>query len=404
MSAALNTSPHPARASGSGSGNNNNSNSNTMLEAHIHHPLRVTLHRIPIPTPRASEVLIKVHVSGSNPKDWKRPVWNAEYNGTNQGDDIAGVVAAVGSAVTQFRPGDRVAALHHLQTPGGSYAEYAIAPEHTTFHIPASTTFEEAATIPLAAMTAALGLFVQLGLPEPWVANAHPDNLPKGGIVIYGAASAVGAFAVQLARRAGIHPIIAVAGNGIPFVQSLLKTDTNISAFANNESGGDVIVDYRKGNDSVVNEIRAAVPKGQKLQYAFDAVSDGAKSSYANICKAFSSQEEQGSDHGAGDGSPRLTMVLPAAHDDPDIPRTVQKSLTMVSSVFGPDKDFGYAWFRLLELGLKDGWFRPHPYQVVPGGLDGIEEGLKDLKDGKASATKYVFRIAETKELSERTG
>ncbi|KAL2427142.1 Trans-enoyl reductase fsr4 [Exophiala dermatitidis] len=401
MSAAQKHSMNPGHGSGAGTGDHNSSN--TMLEAHIHHPLRVTLHRIPIPTPRTSEVLIQVHVSGSNPKDWKRPVWNAEYNGTNQGDDIAGVVAAVGSAVTQFRPGDRVAALHHLQTPGGSYAEYAIAPEHTTFHIPASTTFEEAATIPLAAMTAAVGLFVQLGLPEPWVANAHPDRLPKGGIVIYGAASAVGAFAVQLARRAGIHPIIAVAGNGIPFVQSLLKTNTNMDANAI-ESDGDVIVDYRNGSDSVVSEIKAAVPKGEKLQYAFDAVSDGAKSTYANICKAFSSQEEQSSDHGAGDGSPRLTMVLPAAHDDPDIPRTVQKSLTMVSSVFGPDKDFGYAWFRLLELGLKDGWFRPHPYQVVPGGLDGIEEGLKDLKDGKASATKYVFRIAETKELSERAG
>ncbi|KAJ9622122.1 hypothetical protein H2204_011703 [Knufia peltigerae] len=89
-----------------------------MLEAQVHHPLRVTLRDdAAIPTPKANEVLTKVHVSGSNPKDWKRPMVNPEFNGTNQGDDIAGVVEAVGSAVTQFRPGDRVAGFHQMQTP-----------------------------------------------------------------------------------------------------------------------------------------------------------------------------------------------------------------------------------------------------------------------------------------------
>lgn len=63
-------------------------------------------------------------------------------DGTNQGDDIAGVVVKVGKNVTEFKPGDRVAAFHQMTTPGGSYGEYGIAEQHTTFHIPEKTSFE----------------------------------------------------------------------------------------------------------------------------------------------------------------------------------------------------------------------------------------------------------------------
>ena len=60
----------------------------------------------------------------------------------NQGDDIAGVVHTIGSGVKEFKPGDRVAAFHQIGTPGGSYAEYAVAWDHTTFHIPNNISFE----------------------------------------------------------------------------------------------------------------------------------------------------------------------------------------------------------------------------------------------------------------------
>ena len=60
--------------------------------------------------------------------------------------------------MTEFKVGDRVAAFHEMMKPHGSFAEYSIAEAHTTFHIPEKTSFEEAATIPLAAMTAAVGL------------------------------------------------------------------------------------------------------------------------------------------------------------------------------------------------------------------------------------------------------
>jgi hypothetical protein len=79
--------------------------------------------------------------------------------GLNQGDDIASIVYAVGSNETEFRPGDRVAGFHGVAKPAGGYAEYALTASHMTFHIPSTTSFDEAATVPLTAMTAAVLLY-----------------------------------------------------------------------------------------------------------------------------------------------------------------------------------------------------------------------------------------------------
>lgn len=125
--------------------------------------------------------------------------------GLNQGDDIAGIVHSVGGDVTDFRPGDRVASFHEMLSPHGSFAEYAVGLDATTFHIPKNVSFEEAATIPLAGMTAALGLYQRLGLPVPWF--PAQKRLP---LVVYGAASAVGAFAVKLATLSVCHLFVGI--------------------------------------------------------------------------------------------------------------------------------------------------------------------------------------------------
>lgn len=75
-------------------------------------------------------------------QDWKRG--DSGTKAINQGDDIAGVVHAVGENVTEFKPGDRIAAFHEMMAPGGSYAEYAVSWQHATFHLPKKTTFEGA--------------------------------------------------------------------------------------------------------------------------------------------------------------------------------------------------------------------------------------------------------------------
>lgn len=112
-----------------------------MKEASISKGLNVTIRDVPIPEPQPDQVVIKVIVSGSNPKDWKIPELVPGYN-ANSGDDIAGIVHSVGSNVWEFKKGDRVASFHEMMSPGGSFAEYAVGWQHTTFHLPKDLSFE----------------------------------------------------------------------------------------------------------------------------------------------------------------------------------------------------------------------------------------------------------------------
>lgn len=112
-----------------------------MKEAIVKPDTSVAIQDSPVPTPARDEILVKVLAFGVNPKDWKVPVWTG--TAANSGDDVAGVVEAVGEDVFEFNKGDRVAGFHVMRTPGGAFAEYAILPEHTTFHIPAKISFEE---------------------------------------------------------------------------------------------------------------------------------------------------------------------------------------------------------------------------------------------------------------------
>jgi NADPH:quinone reductase len=192
-------------------------------------------------------------------------------------------------------------------------------------------------------------------------------------LVVYGAASAVGAYAVQLAKRSNIHPLICIAGRGIPFVETLID-----------KSKGDIIIDYRKGDEAVVEGIKAAIPSGEKLMYAFDAITE--KGSSLNICKVLSTK------------GGNITNVL---RFEGNVPDGVEQTMTQVGSVHKEASDFGFVWFRMFGRGLQEGWLKGHPQEVVPGGLGGVQQALTNLKHGKASAVKYVFRIADTEGVSK---
>lgn len=269
---------------------------------------------------------------------------------------------SVGSNVWEFKVGDRVASFHEMMTPGGSFAEYAVGWQHTTIHLPKNVSFEEASTIPLAALTAAIGLHQRLALPDPWTPAKEPTPL-----VVYGGAAAVGAYVIKLASLANIHPIIAVAGRGEKFVEGLID-----------RSKGDAIVDYRKGDEAVVQGIKDAL-KGAKLNYAYDATSE--HNSYTNIVQVL---EPTG----------HLTLILPGKKYE-GIPESVVKTTTSVGEAHKGDKDYAYVIFRYIARGLAEGWFKPHPHEVIPGGLEGVQQGLKNLKEGKASAVKYIFKIGD---------
>ncbi|KIW14450.1 hypothetical protein PV08_07234 [Exophiala spinifera] len=338
---------------------------------------------VPIPEPADDEVCIKVVATDSNPKDWKF----AARLTINGGDDIAGIVHKVGSKVYDFKPGDRVAAFHKMTYPGGSYAEYAVAPSTTTFFLPPSISFESGATLPLASMTAALALYQGLKLPLPWTPVPKGQHLP---VLIYGGSSAVGAYALKFAKLSGLHPIITVAGSGIDFVRSL--------------DCADYIVDYRRGN--VAGEIRkilddAAEGGPLKLRHAFDAICE--HGSWDHICEVLDKD---------GPSPGQLNMVDPPT-PVPQWPQGIEMKRTFVSTAYGVkhslcsdeeaarDRDFAYVFYRYMSLLMAEGKFEPHPYEVLPKGLSSVQDGIQALYDRKVSSKKLVYRIADTPGLEK---
>ncbi|PMD36787.1 GroES-like protein [Hyaloscypha variabilis F] len=310
----------------------------------------------PIPVPKEHEVVIKVAVAGTNPKDWKMPLC---------GDDLSGTIQSIGALVSEFRPGDRVAAFHCPGMPNGAFGEYAVAPDWTTFHI-GHLSFEEGATVPVAALTAALALFADLGLPATWKVvsdQVKAKEEGKGPLLIYGVSSSVGAFAAKLARLSGIHPLIGVAGRSSAFAKTLV----------------DHVVDYRDGEDAIIASIHSILSEeglGNKVPYVFDAISE--HGSLEAVARVIDPQ-----------GGVVVTVLPPQlfARDGNAFrwSEGVRAVNCVLPRVYGSHKDFGFVWSRYLGRLLQEGRLQAHPFEVVPGGLAGVLTALKRLRGGEAS-------------------
>lgn len=131
------------------------------------------------PVPRNNEVVLRVCAASVNPLDWRLKV-------KRPGVDVAGVVVAVGALVTQFKPDDAV-----FGAGKGAFAEYARARESRLAPKPDSVSFEQAAAVPIAGVTALQALRDQGGLQA------------GQKVLINGASGGVGTFAVQIAKAFG---------------------------------------------------------------------------------------------------------------------------------------------------------------------------------------------------------
>jgi NADPH:quinone reductase-like Zn-dependent oxidoreductase len=139
------------------------------------------------PVPNDNEVLIKVHAVALNAADYRSMKMGIIPKRKIFGADIAGRVESIGRNITQFKPGDEV--MGDLASFGfGGFAEYVTAPEKALIIKPAKISFEEGATLPMAALTALQAL-------------RDKGNIQKGQkVLIVGSAGGVGTFAVQLAK------------------------------------------------------------------------------------------------------------------------------------------------------------------------------------------------------------
>ena len=301
----------------------------------------------PIPKPGENEVLIKVEYCASNPKDWKYPKFLNIYQ--IEGNDIVGEVFELGEGVTTLKKGDRVAAFTKMNggQQYGAYAEYAVAPAWTTFKLDPSVKSEVAVTTPLAFMTAALGLFKNMGLKIP----------NKETIVVNGASSSVGNFVVQLAKIAGMH-VIGIAGAGSDYAK---------------EAGADEVIDYR--NENIVEKL-----KGREVHYVYDAVStDATLKTMIDIVSPHDSH---------------IAVVIPQLKVPEGTSSQIKVHHVYVGDVHDKEDGivFGTEWYQKLGQMLKERKIT-HRYTVL-GGLDKVDEGLKMLEQGKVSATKLVYKVA----------
>jgi putative PIG3 family NAD(P)H quinone oxidoreductase len=181
-------------------------------------PEKLELREVPDPALGEQQVLLDVRATALNRADLlqRRGFYPPPKGETDiLGLECSGMVAAVGPGVAGVRPGERVMAL----LPGGGYAERVVIPARMAIPIPASMTFEQAAAVPEAFLTAREGLFT-LGRLEP---GEH--------VLIHASAGGVGSAAVQLAHHHGAR-VLATAGS-------------NVKLACVRELGADVTINYK---------------------------------------------------------------------------------------------------------------------------------------------------------------
>lgn len=212
---------------------------------------------IPKPTPKEKQVIVKLHATSINPIDWKlregylKAMMPFEFP-IILGWDVAGIVEEVGEHVQDFKVGDRVFARPET-TNRGTYAEYTIVDTHLLAKIPDNISFEEAACVPLAGLTA-------------WQCLFDFGNIQKGDkVLIHAGAGGVGTFAIQLAKSVGAYVAATAGTHNVEFLKSL---------------GADEVIDYKKQDfEKVLTEFDFVLDSlgGENQEKSFTVLKEGGK-------------------------------------------------------------------------------------------------------------------------------
>jgi NADPH:quinone reductase-like Zn-dependent oxidoreductase len=204
------------------------------------------------PVPKDDEVLIKIRAASVNPLDWR--LMNGKPRALRimprllkmpigrPGIDVAGVIEAVGRNITQFKPGDEV-----FGGCRGAFAEYGCTAESKVVMKPDNVTFEQAATVNVAGLTALQGL-------------RDKAKIQAGSkVLINGAAGGVGTFAVQIAKTFGAHVTGVCSTRNLEMVRSI---------------GADEVIDYTQ-NDFTTNN--------RRYDFIFDCVGNHSFSAFRRV-------------------------------------------------------------------------------------------------------------------------
>jgi len=234
------------------------------------------------PVPQEDEVLIQIHAASINSRDLRmlraNPVFmrlmpGGLFRPKNKilGADFAGKVEAIGVSARQLKPGDEVFGYMPSATGRGTFAEYVCADEKTITLKPANLSFEQAAAVPLAAMTALQGL-------------RDKGNIQPGQkVLIHGASGGVGTFAVQIAKALGAEVTAVCSTRNLELAHSLGADhviDYKIEDFTQNGNKYDLILAVN-GYHPISDYLRALKPEGNyvvaggSMRQLFQAASQG---------------------------------------------------------------------------------------------------------------------------------
>jgi NADPH:quinone reductase-like Zn-dependent oxidoreductase len=332
----------------------------------------------PFPTPGPGQLVVLNSALGINPVDYLKQMLgdvmlpHIRYP-TVLGEDVSGTVVAVGEGVTRFSVGDRVLAVACAITSNapseGGYQLYTVVREWLTTPLPEHISFEQACVLPLALITASLGLFGKeyLGLDIPTVPTTpaiSTDGKTSRVVIIAGGASAVGGTAVQLAASAGYEVVSTSSPKNFDHVKRL---------------GATHVFDYK--SDTIVDDLSAAV-RGRQLCGCY-SFGDGT----ADVFAAVLAKHE-------GAGPTKMLIARAEGKHSVDSDSGVEVKFILINpTVIGPESPVRPIFEEFLPRALAERQFVPAPEpQVVGKGLDKIQDAYLIHKQG-VSAKKIVVAL-----------
>jgi len=328
----------------------------------------------PVPKLRDDYILVKVVAIALNPTDWKTVSANLGAP-CIIGVDYAGIVEEVGSKVTKdFKKGDRIsgwASGGNLSNPeDGAFAEYIVVKGDIQIKVPDNLSFEEAATLGCGVTTVEQGLYEPgygFGLALPSKPISKPEQ-----VLVYGGSTATGTLGIQFLKASGYEVLTTCSPKHFAMVKSLGASE----AFDYNDPDvGKKINEYTKNG----------------LKYAWDCIS--LKAATAICSEALSTKLE--SNYGS---------LLQTKLDREDIKHTFTLLYVATGETFdkygsrfeGKASHFESAkkFMPEVEALFASGKVKPHPISLREGGLEGALVGMKDMKEGRYSGEKLVYRIS----------
>ncbi|KAG7087375.1 hypothetical protein E1B28_013348 [Marasmius oreades] len=341
---------------------------------------KVVLQSIPKPKPGPGQILVKVFAAAQNPSEWMK-VQNFITKGVVTGHDYAGVVEEIGDGVPEGTRhiGERVAGFVNAcmsNDLGGSFAEYTVADAQIFIPLPDDVSFEDAATLGLAGFTACQTLWQYRDLPTPLEPVDQENSFP---ILVWGGATAVGQFTIQLAKLSGLRVITTAS----PKNHDLMK-----------QLGVDGVVDYKGSDSEVVGKIKAAMGSDNLFQAA-DCVGNEDSAQKISLC--------------FGKEGGHVVSVLPTSSERSDVKSDLPFVYTLLGKVLEPPYppiyqrpaipehyELGMRFGKILSRLLEEKKLKTIPVKLVPNGLADVQRWIEYQKEGNVSAEKIVYRIAET--------